>query len=111
MTTNSSPIIGKWRIVEIEGYDSDYADLVEPACILFDASGHGEFRLGVMVAETNGVPGQTIAHFRWGGSDEGDEVSGEGWAELAQDGSLEVELSFDNDDEMIIRTVRWSEPI
>ena len=30
---------GKWRIVDLPGYQPDYADLVEPAYIRFDGKG------------------------------------------------------------------------
>jgi hypothetical protein len=41
---------------------------------------------------------QTIVFFRWNGCDEGNEISGDASAELQEDGSLEIELSFDNGD-------------
>lgn len=31
------PLIGKWRIVEMGLWDSDFVELVEPAYIAFDA--------------------------------------------------------------------------
>lgn len=42
---------------------------------------------------------RTIVYFRWRGFDEGDEITGSGSAELQDDGTLEIELSFDNGDE------------
>jgi hypothetical protein len=36
--------------------------------------------------------------FRWNGSDEGDEISGEASVELNDDGLAEIELSYDNGD-------------
>ena len=35
---------GKWRIVEMEAWDKDFLDLVEPAYILFGQTS-GEFAL------------------------------------------------------------------
>jgi len=35
-------VLGKWRIIELPGYDDDDADLALPAYILFEAGG-GEF--------------------------------------------------------------------
>jgi len=46
--------------------------------------------------------GRTIVFFRWTGFDEGDEISGDGSAELQDDGTIEVELSFDNGDDAIL---------
>jgi hypothetical protein len=37
--------------------------------------------------------------FRWNGFDEGDEISGEASVELSDDGTIEIELSFDNGDD------------
>jgi hypothetical protein len=37
----------------------------------------------------------SIVFFRWSGFDEGDEVSGGGSAELHDDGTVEIDLSFD----------------
>jgi hypothetical protein len=34
-----SALVGKWRIVEMELWDADYLDLVEPAYIRFDPRG------------------------------------------------------------------------
>lgn len=41
----SSPqcLKGKWRIVEMPTWPADHLDLVGPAYIEFDGSGHGEF--------------------------------------------------------------------
>jgi hypothetical protein len=38
---------------------------------------------------------RTSVSFRWTGGDEGDEISGEASAELLDDGTLEIDLSFD----------------
>jgi hypothetical protein len=37
---------GKWRIVKMPDYTSDFPDMVEPAYILFDSKGGGEFAFG-----------------------------------------------------------------
>ena len=41
---------GKWRIVELPGYEPDYADMVEPAYIRFDGTGDCEFAFGRVAA-------------------------------------------------------------
>ncbi len=41
----------------------------------------------------------TTVFFRWNGFDEGDQISGESSAELNDDGTIEIELSFDNGDD------------
>ena len=47
-----------------------------------------------------------MVFFRWRGFDEGDEVTGEGSAELQDDGTLEIELSFDAGDDAILKARR-----
>jgi hypothetical protein len=42
--------------------------------------------------------------FRWAGSDEGDQVEGEGTAELLDDGTMEIEFASHNGDEAVLKT-------
>jgi hypothetical protein len=95
-------ILGRWRIVESDIWDDDYLDLVDPATILIEADGHGEFAFGCVQAGMDIEYGRTIVFFRWAGCDEGDEVAGSGSAELNDDGTLEIELSFDNGDDAVL---------
>jgi hypothetical protein len=44
--------------------------------------------------------------FRWYGSDEGDQVEREGSAELLDDGTMEIEFSYDNGDEAVLKAKR-----
>jgi hypothetical protein len=39
--------------------------------------------------------------FHWAGCDEGDEVEGEGTAELLDDGTIEIEFAYRNGDEAV----------
>lgn len=91
---------GRWRIVELPGYEPGYADMVEPAYILFDGKGGGEFAFGCVTASISAAGGITHVEFNWNGSDEMDEASGDGWAELQPDGSLEGQICFHNGDEI-----------
>ena len=50
--------------------------------------------------------GRTIVFFRYSGCDEGDKVTGSGSAELNDDGTLEIELSFDNGDDVALKARR-----
>ena len=94
-------VLGGWRIVESDIWDGDDLDLVGPATIRFEADGHGEFAFGCVQAGLDLEYGRTIIFFRWAGFDEGDEVTGSGAAELNDDGTLEIELSFDKGDDVI----------
>jgi len=99
-------ILGRWRIVESDTWNNDYLDLVDPATILFQADGHGEFAFGCIQAGMDIEYSRTIVFFRWAGCDEGDEISGSGSAELKDDGTLEIELSFDNGDDVVLTARR-----
>ena len=99
-------IRGRWRIVEMPDYQRDYPDMVEPAYILFDKSG-GEFAFGCVTGAIQGTVGGNAVAFTWSGCDEVDEVSGEGWAEIREDGALEGEISFLNGDDAIFIARRW----
>lgn len=99
-------LLGRWRIVESDIWDESYLDLVEPATILFEADGHGEVAFGCIQAGMDLEYGRTIVFFRWAGCDEGDEVTGSGSAELMDDGMLEIELSFDNGDDAVLKARR-----
>jgi transposase len=99
-------LIGRWRIVEADLWDSDYLDLVEPAYMSFGKNGRGEFAFGVVNATMELGYGQRIVFFNWTGFDEGDEICGSGSAELEDDGTIEIELSFHNGDDAILKARR-----
>ena len=46
--------------------------------------------------------------FEWTGSDEGDQVSGNGWADLREDGCLEGEIVYHNGDETTFIAAPWA---
>ena len=99
-------IIGRWRIVEADLWDRDYLDLVQPAYLKIGDDGWAEFAFGVVQAGGEIEYSRTIVFFRWNGSDEGDEVSGDASAELQEDGSLEIQLSFDYGDDATLTALR-----
>jgi len=99
---------GKWRIVETELWDRAYLDLVEPAFIMIDHRGGGEMAYGAFTAALDCGLGQNGVHFTWDGADEGDQVSGDGWAELQDDGSLVGEISYRNGNETTFKAVPWA---
>jgi hypothetical protein len=80
---------GKWRIMEMSDFEADYPDMVEPAYILFEEKGGGEFAFGCCAGhiwQASSTEAASI-EFSWTGNDEMDEVSGDGSAELQPDGS------------------------
>lgn len=98
---------GKWRIVEADLFDRGYLDLMGPAFIELDGEGGGEFAWGALTATLR--CGFTLGgvDFTWEGSDEMDEASGEGWADLEEDGSLTGEISYSNGDETGFKARPW----
>ena len=64
-------LIGKWRIIEMELWDKDFLDMMEPAYIAFDGKAGGEFAFGcvtgVSIAEkpptASSLPGKVTT--RW----------------------------------------------
>ena len=104
--TAGCQLIGRWRIFAADIWDHDYLDLVEPAYLKIGENGRGEFAFGVVNATMALEYSRSIVFFRWSGSDEGDEVSGEGSAELQDDGTAEIELSFDAGDDAVLKARR-----
>lgn len=96
-------LIGRWRIVEADLWDRDYLDLVEPAKITIGANGHGEIAFGAMQAGLDLGYSTSIVTFAWAGCDEMDEVSGDGHAELLDDGTIEITFAYHNGDEAILK--------
>jgi hypothetical protein len=99
-------LVGRWRIVEADIWDRGYLDLCGPAAIVIGADGRGEIAFGAMRATLDAEYGPTSIAFTWSGFDEMDEVSGEGTAELLDDGSIEIELEYDNGDNAILKAKR-----
>lgn len=66
---------GKWRIVEMEAWDKDSLDLVEPAYILFGET-TSEFAFGCVTGSFGGAGDNNAIVFDWEGADEMDEARG-----------------------------------
>ena len=76
MTGPGRALIGRWRIVAADLWESDYLDLVSPAALVVRADGQGEIAFGALQASLNIVYGPDEIGFTWAGFDEMDEVSG-----------------------------------
>ena len=81
----------------MDGWDRDAIDLVGPAIIEITADGCGSLRFvaveGFIDARHVDLDGCPAVEFSWDGYDEGDQVSGRGWARLDEDGSLRATSS------------------
>ena len=110
--SESTSIIGRWRITEMDNWDQEAVDLVQPGFIEFDDDGLGGLGFIVVTgeldcrdADRDGRPG---VEFSWQGSDEGDDVSGRGWAALNPDGTLEGHIYFHLGDDSAFRAERFN---
>lgn len=101
------PLVGRWRIIEMDMWDRDYLDMVEPAYIAFDARGRGEFVFGLVNGSFACGYSPSSIEFDWGGSDEMEEAFGDGWAEMQDDGTVVGEIRFYQGDESGFRAHRW----
>lgn len=102
-----NPLVGKWRIVQADLWDTEYLDMLEPAFIEFKRDGRGEVRFGCVVGGLDCSYSSGAADFTWQGHDEMNEASGDGLALLEDDGSLTVEFSFHNGDEAYFKAKKW----
>lgn len=99
-------LIGRWRIVEADLWDRGYLDLGGPATITIGADNHGEIAFGALHAGLDLSYGPNMVFFTWAGFDEMDDVSGDGSAELLDDGSVEITFAYHNGDEAILKAKR-----
>jgi hypothetical protein len=98
-------LIGRWRIVEADIWDRAYLDLCGPATLTITARG-GEIAFGALQAGLEVEYARDSIGFRWAGGDEGDQVEGEGTAELLEDGTIEIEFAYHNGDEAVLKGKR-----
>lgn len=104
---DASQLLGTWRIYESDLWDVDFLDLVDLATMMIPASGFGEFAFGAMVCGMDiGFAGPDDIAFTFAGSDEGMEISGSGFAELGEDGLLQIDLAFHGGDDAVLKARR-----
>ena len=96
------PFQGRWRIAEMDLWDQDAIDLVEPGFIAFSGE-DGEMRFIAVRAwldvRYGARDGSAVAEFSWEGVDEGDQRSGRGWVMLGTAGRLVGHIFFHKSDE------------
>jgi len=92
--------IGRWRIVQMEQWDQDYVDLVAPGYIAFNKGGTGQLHFGCVETELDWrfEADTERVEFTFSGFDEGDEVTGRGWAK-AHGAGLTGRIAFHQGDE------------
>ena len=80
-------------------------DLSGPATLTITAQG-GEIAFGALEAGLEVEYARDSIGFHWAGCEEGDQVDGEGTAELLDDGTLEIEFEYRNGDEAVLKAKR-----
>ena len=103
-------IAGRWRITDMELWDQEAMDLVEPAFIDFGEDETGDFGFiavrGWMDCRDAPRDGRPDVEFSWEGNDDCDRASGRGWAALKADGSLHGHIYFHLGDDSDFHAVR-----
>ncbi len=106
----TTALVGRWRIVEMDMWAQEDVDLVAPGFIEFESDHMGS--LGFIAvqggldwrdAPRDGRPGVA---FSWEGFDEGDPVTGRGWAAAEEDGTLRGQIFFHLGDDSVFRAER-----
>ena len=109
-------ILGEWLIVESEEWDREALDLLGPASIIFGPERTGELRMIAVVADldyrVSSRGGQMLVEFSLEGTQEGDKISGRGWA-IASGRGLRGHLYFhgSDDSEFLAERPAGSEPV
>lgn len=98
---------GKWRIISMAMWNKDFLDMIEPAYISFNDQDAGTLIFGCISAQLTCSLTTTDADFTFEGQDEMETTSGEGWAELQPDGTIEGEITFQNGDESTFTATKW----
>jgi hypothetical protein len=100
-----NPFIGKWRIVWMDGWDQDYVDTEVPGHITFEKKGLGNFQFGLVRGTMDCRLDAGRVEFTWHGFEEGDEMSGRGFADIVG-GELRGHLYIHLGDDSAIRAVK-----
>lgn len=99
-------LLGRWRIVEMEAWDTEDLELMGPALIELEKPG-GSVRFlaieGDLDCRYREVGGHQVVEFSWMGTDDGEPAGGRGEAALQADGSLRGRIFIhDGDDSAFV---------
>ena len=94
---------GRWRIVEMDAWDSDVLDEFEEAHITFKGGSDGEIAFCALNASLDvrygSRDGSAGAEFSFEGSDDDQAVNGRGWVKLGTAGRLVGHIFIHNSDD------------
>ena len=80
---------GIWRITDMSTWGKDFIDLVAPGHIQLKSDGTGTLAFGAVQADMDcrieNIGTKERLSFSFEGWDEGDDISGRGWAEISED--------------------------
>jgi hypothetical protein len=91
-------------------WDREALDLVAPAFIEFQPDRTGSFGFVAVAGWMDWRSQESVrraVEFSWEGTDEGDHVSGRGWAALQDDGTLHGHIYVHFGDDSGFRAERW----
>lgn len=74
--------VGSWRIIELQGFDSEYVDLCGPAKVKITPRGVGHINFGAVEVEIDCKMDdldERVIRFTFEGGDEGDPICGRGY--------------------------------
>ncbi len=101
--------IGKWRIMEMDMWDEEFIDLIAPGEITIGKDGLGSFNFGAVQVDMDcrivKAGDAERLEFSFEGSDEGDPVSGRGWA-LVQGSEMTGRIYFHLGDDSGFKATR-----
>ncbi len=114
----SSPLIGRWRIAEMEQWDRDYIDLDGPGFIELEKCGVGTLRFGAVEANldcrTDSRAKEARVEFSFEGRNDTDPCCGRGWAEIRRRKALQQDLLSSRRRVMVqgspLMTLAWPNP-
>lgn len=101
-------VAGYWRIVWMEMWNQEFIDLTGRGYIKIDRDGSGEFQFGAVTGNFDTDPVSSYFDSTWKGFDEGDEVHGNIYGTLNEEGKereLCGTISFWEGDESEYRAV------
>ncbi len=83
MAKPENHFLGKWRIVWMEAWDTDFFDMEGPAYLQIKRNNVGEFHFGTVQGVIDGriemVDDLPRFSFSWAGSEEMNDAGGRGW--------------------------------
>ena len=104
---------GTWFISEMESWDADYINLVDPGYLTVDPEGSGSMQFGALNVDLDwrvaDIKSGKKLQFTFEGFDEGDPVSGRGWATISGP-EMTGRIYFHDGDESGFKASREKKP-